>query len=367
MKKGGKPQGRCISHLEMLPMLLKYPEVVTNLDFVKVTTMPLELRAGIAINCDAQHDKEDGAYVGCAMDVFRNSLDGLEEWRMTTQSQILITDDLKLSKVSVDKLTQFSLRPPEFLTLFNKVGEYYRWFVIDTSKISGDKLQKYIDVQLEESCWIDCLQRRIRVRKKALPEIMNFINDIQEEGQDDEGRIKLMDLFRRINELVMNTNCANLNENHEGLDEQNLLFQHHVYENLLFADDDKNHLPIPVFSYITPTMRASFLLYIMLSMGHFETEVDILIHENLRECLRYCKLIGENKNEESLKLYADNLTKRYIIEQVQYFPNSKRAIDHWIITANNLFRAIIVRDEVPITEIPPVSYRIYFLLKKKKY
>ena len=184
---------------------------------------------------------------------------------------------------------------------------------------------------------------------------MNFINNIQEQGQDNEGRLKLMDLFRRINELVMNTNGANLNENHEGLDEQNLLFQHHVYDNLLFADDDKNHLPIPIFSYITPTMTTSILLHIMLSMGQFETEVDILIHENLRECLRYCKLIGENNNEESLKLYADNLTKRYIIEQVQYFPNSKRVIDHWIITANNLFHAIIVSDEVHITEMPPVQ------------
>ena len=79
MKNEGKPQGRCISHLGMLHMLLKYPEVVTNLDFVKITTMPLGLRAGIAINCDAQHDEEDGVYIGCEMDVFRDSLDGLEE------------------------------------------------------------------------------------------------------------------------------------------------------------------------------------------------------------------------------------------------------------------------------------------------
>jgi predicted GIY-YIG superfamily endonuclease len=356
MKNEGKPQGRCISHLEMLHMLLKYPEIVTNLDFIKVTTMPLELRAGIAINCDAQHDEEDGAYVGCAMDVFRKSLNGLEDWRMMTQSQLLITDDLKLSKVSVDKVTQFSLRPPELLTLFNKLGEYFRWFIIDTSKISVNKLERYVDVQLEKSCWIDCLQRRVRVRKKALPEIMNYINaDIQEERQDDEGRRKTIDLFRRINELVMNSNGANSNENDEVLDEDNHRFQCHVYQDLLVDDDNKDHLPIPVFSYITPTMTTSFLLHIMLSMGQFETEVDILMHENLRECLRYCKLIGENNDDESLKSYANNLTKRYIIEQVQYFPNSKRVIDHWIITASNLFRSIIVNDEIPVTEMPSVQ------------
>ncbi len=35
-----KPQGRCIAIMEMLHVMLKYPEVATNLEFIKVTTMP---------------------------------------------------------------------------------------------------------------------------------------------------------------------------------------------------------------------------------------------------------------------------------------------------------------------------------------
>ena len=138
-------------------------------------------------------------------------------------------------------------------------------------------------------------------------------------------------------------------------DQNDQRFYCHIFQNLLLEDDDKDHLPIPVFSYITPTMTTSFMLHIMLSMGHFETEVSILMHENLRECLRYCKLIGERNDEESLKSYADILTKRYIIEQVQYFPNSKRVIDHWIVTASNLFCEVIIKDELPVSEMPPVQ------------
>ena len=52
-KFANKPQGRCISHMEMMHMILKYPEVITNLEFIKVTTMPLELRGGIIVDCDA--------------------------------------------------------------------------------------------------------------------------------------------------------------------------------------------------------------------------------------------------------------------------------------------------------------------------
>ena len=40
-KHKNKSQLRCISHMEMLHVLLKYPEVVTNLDFIKVSILPL--------------------------------------------------------------------------------------------------------------------------------------------------------------------------------------------------------------------------------------------------------------------------------------------------------------------------------------
>jgi hypothetical protein len=50
--------------------MLKYPEVevVTNLDFIKVTTIPLELRGGVTVDSDIE--SEDGAFVGTAVDGF---------------------------------------------------------------------------------------------------------------------------------------------------------------------------------------------------------------------------------------------------------------------------------------------------------
>ena len=53
----------------------------------------------------------------------------LEEARLHTANQLLILDDLKLSKISVDKVTQFGLRPPELLFV-DRLGEYYRWFLL---------------------------------------------------------------------------------------------------------------------------------------------------------------------------------------------------------------------------------------------
>ena len=91
----------------------------------------------------------------------------------------------------------------------------------------------------------------------------------------------------------------------------------------------------------------------MSTLNNAETEIDFLLQRGLRESLRYCKLIGPNNDEASLIEYANTLTRRYIVEQVQYFPNTQRVIDFWIITAHGLFSSIIVHDEIPITDMPP--------------
>ena len=126
-KDSKKPQGRCISHLKMLHMTLKYPEVVTNLHLIKVSMMPMRFCGGIQIN--SGKDIEDGAYMRSAIDGFWRGL-GLETWRLYTKNQNLMLENLKLSNILVNKVTQFGLRPPELRELFRKLGNYYRWFVI---------------------------------------------------------------------------------------------------------------------------------------------------------------------------------------------------------------------------------------------
>ena len=80
-------------------------------------------------------------------------------------------------------------------------------------------------------------------------------------------------------------------------DDDNDTFDHefaaHVHCHLLHTDDQE-HLPIPFFSFISPTISTSFLLHVMLYMGRFVTEIDSLTHSSIKECLRQCQLIGPN-------------------------------------------------------------------------
>ena len=54
-----------------------------------------------------------------------------------------------------------------------------------------------------------------------------------------------------------------------------------------------------MFSYVKPTIGPRFILHIMLSLGEFETELDLILYPTLRDYLRYAGLIGELNDEES--------------------------------------------------------------------
>ena len=128
------------------------------------------------------------------------------------------------------------------------------------------------------------------------------------------------------------------------------------WEYIWIDDDSENdHLPIPVYSYIKPTMGTQFILHLLLSMGHFSTEIDLTLHATLRESFRYAKLIEPQNNHASLLEYSNQLLRKFIETQLIYFPNSKRIIDSWIIAAGELLEEVIVNDSIPISDMPPVQ------------
>ena len=56
-------------------------------------------------------------------------------------------------------------------------------------------------------------------------------------------------------------------------------------------------------------MGVSFLLI-------FTREIDFNLHQSIRGCLRYAKLIGPEYDENFLKEYTNILTQRFVEEQV---------------------------------------------------
>ena len=116
----------------MLHVILKYPEVVSNLDLIKLVTIPLEFWGSIEAKYDIQTEYD--AYVGPYIGGFKNRIH-LDDWITINPNQNIILNDMKLSKNSQwIKITQLNLRPPELRSLFNNLGEYYQWFVVSNKE-----------------------------------------------------------------------------------------------------------------------------------------------------------------------------------------------------------------------------------------
>ena len=93
------PQGRCTSHVETTHQMLKCPEVMTDLFFTSVSTMPLECRTGIELDMLAV--VSDSSQIGSASNDMRSTKEGIQECRQDTANELLIYEDLKKSKVTI--------------------------------------------------------------------------------------------------------------------------------------------------------------------------------------------------------------------------------------------------------------------------
>ena len=148
-------------------------------------------------------------------------------------------------------------------------------------------------------------------------------------------------------------------------DNSHVSIQDHAFikftnDNLIDNDNETQLLPVPVLLYVKPTLSVQFLHHILLSMGSFHTEIDLIMHDSICESFCYAKLIGPSNDPSDLQAYSDRLLYRYIEDQLQYFPNSKRVLMEWITIAGDLFDSVILINEISISDMPPVQLSSLF-------
>ena len=123
---------------------------------------------------------------------------------------------------------------------------------------------------------------------------------------------------------------------------------------------EKNNLPLQVYAYIIPDMGHQFILHIILSLGRFETEVDMKMHRRLRDYLRYSKLIGTDDDKESLKQYLGSFLWHFIEERLVHYPNAFKERDIFKINTAYICDVVIIYDVIQIADMPPVLHTKIF-------
>ena len=78
-------------------------------------------------------------------------------------------EDMQLYKTSckLDIITRSSLRPPDFMTIVDMVGKYYRWSNVSSKPLKDNVVLECFDEYIK-SFWIDAIKRQILLQKNGI-------------------------------------------------------------------------------------------------------------------------------------------------------------------------------------------------------
>jgi predicted GIY-YIG superfamily endonuclease len=372
------PQARSIGMFEIRQQMLGYPTTHTNVTYVSVPTVALEMRRGIKrklpvdkINnnrlqrelprAEIPEDLQDDE-IGILKQ--RNLM--VLQWRQHKPREIRMIKDIFFSPISEDKMTMFSLRPPE-LKIVRNVQVYWRMFSRGTVSISNGLLPLYLDVNsTEASCWIDGLAHQIMLRVGAIHMICEYAQS--SDFQASNGYEAIFDLFNKIKTefdcfgIIHDIQETRLRIRNQGSSEARLQKWYEMQSRFVDVSTDKLRLPVVVISNVKPKFPIQFLYHVLLSMGKFDNEFDITIQPTMREAFREAGLLDYNitSSEENqqiqLQQSLDKLLRAYIFEQLLFYPVSTRSFDYYLMFAANIFKSYLLDDNMPILDLPPVLY-----------
>ena len=384
-RESSHPCCRDMPMLELLQLLLGIPEVITNLKFVEISTLPFEVRSRSKVNLDSsgnvERPNESGGRGGQSSNTTGNTyhataqnpatngrrsdffnrtdadahISGIPAKRVRERSDLHIRQRMTPSQVETardhqkssrvyDQISIHSLRPPELLKVIQNPGEYFRFMHIEPEIIKEDEMKKGLNKDLRVCKWFDCIGRHVKMRRNALDEVKELV----ERQLADPSFDQLTDEFP-ICETILEIIRVYTTDD-DALSTEDLEWKETL--GIFIYDDGDDLLPIPVFTPINPANTHEFFVHGVLSMGYYDTEIDVLRNPSPRECLRKAGLIGDATDEDSLRTYVNELTLRYILEQVVYFANSMRKTDDFIILAYRVFEEIIMHDSFVANEIP---------------
>ena len=135
-RKKKHPRGRDMPHFEIRQLLMGHPEVFTNIEFIRISTLPFELRpqnsicvdniGNVSTNYTHNHNHPPDAF-NTELPMQRLRIQkNLPPHQCMTTNQIITYRNHNGSSTSYDMISIFALRPPELLGVFTNPVDYFR-------------------------------------------------------------------------------------------------------------------------------------------------------------------------------------------------------------------------------------------------
>ena len=411
-KDKAHPKGRAISHMEMLCVILGYPQVYTDLEFFHVPTVPLEERPALEKiapikrlvaeeivkpdNANGRPGDLDAGDIIPSWQVRNQELKvELPFWRTWSDLELLSLRDQCYCPLTLDAISVFGVRPPE-LRWVRQPHLYFRWFYRDIGSGRGGGtfqkrlayLTKVLDPAYEDCGWIDGTDHRVYVRKAAVPEILEYLRSGgPNRGQrshasfypmgvtvPDAGSYRLIydtnDKGRRI--AVRSMAVENPYGEVFGLFSTIRIWQltpprltrvdqverwEDLQERFFGSkrDDEKlQKLPIVWFNSVKPSEPVRWLIHLLISMGEFDCEAGLLGCGDMVQNFTRAELLREGNihRQEDVEILA----RRYATEQLVYLPGGTYQFDKHLVQARQVLQTVLVDETMPCTDTPAGLY-----------
>jgi predicted GIY-YIG superfamily endonuclease len=334
----------------------------------------------------------------------------MQPWQLLAPSEILIIRDSSLSNISIDKITIFGVRPPE-LRFVRRPELYFKWFYSGDGKekVTGnvvaqlETLRKILNANVWQCAWVDGFGHRVFVRPKAIPFIIHHLSSVVTDDEDffcadhraaprpmtKNARQTFIEIFLALQNAFNHTTTEETGEEEIAEEEINDDEENHasngsqsggpsmhfvrrqernkkflerfIGDRLLQAcqqGDRIADLPVIWYDPIPPTQGHRFLVHLLLTMGEFDNEVNLMSHQNMRECCTYARLIPNNFSSQTdlLEKACKDLLKRYVLEQLIYQPCGTKQFDRFLVAAFQALRGAILFNELHFREMPAFLY-----------
>ena len=303
-----------VAHTELVWWSLKLPCILTSFDFVHVPSVALEHRGAIP--------KKSLNNAMNYLASLRENLN-LPSFCYFTINQKIMIEDLLYSKLSVDKVTKFSVRPPQLLFI-KKMKFFYSHFT--TVKKISKKEDLICRLKKFPVPWIDGCNCLLQVRSSSLETLKKYIAEKLVQNNDVH--------YRRFKRILDNIHSEPFKST------------------FLCEDTNLSQSPaVVVFSTVYPKNSFKFLLHLLYTMGEFDTEIDLFNARTLRGCFVKANILPDGILNET---HVTDLLKKYVLEQMKFLPGGSLSFSNRIVSAYESIHSLVMEDRADCLNFPCV-------------
>lgn len=346
--------GRALTQMECLTVIQGDSLVTSTIQFIRMPTCAREYRAAVfnRVMGSGRRPHDIQAMMAVTGQTARAEIPSFPASRLFTTFQLTVIQDELRAPLSTDVTTYFSMRPPE-LRFIRQQKYYLRWFERQTvtplfdPQSSLQYVKTHIKGRLEESEWLDGFNTKLRLRRGAIGEVLFYAQKANASHfgsnvRKQETLALLLKIQRLYNIFVTRTVSIRLPA---------LLRAQKDFKDIekrFLSEKSSEALPIIWHTPVYPKNRNRFMVHLLLAMGSFETEYELMLTGNLRSAFIHAGLFDPVQGETSLL----NLTSRYVREFLSIQPGSTFQFDRNLCLAYSTLKEVLLAND--LVETPPL-------------